>query len=200
MKTRQRKTKDPCQICFMHKDLCFCSQIPSLTLKTRISLVVHYKELKRTSNTGRLAITALKNSEMIIRGREQEERSDLSTLLSDHYQTILLYPSGDAALLDESFLKNVKKPIHLIVPDGNWRQAGKVNVRHPELKDVVRVKLKPQTAAKEFLRKEHIEGGMATLEAIAMAIGVLEGTEAEAKLMNLYQLKLQQTLIARGQK
>lgn len=198
MKDRQRKTRDPCQVCFLHKDFCICDQIPNLDLKTKLSLVVHYKELKRTSNTGRLAVTALVNSEMHIRGLEQTEATDLSRLLLGDYQTLLLYPSDDSVLLNEDFISQFEKPIHLIVPDGNWRQAAKVHVRHKELKDVPRVRVTPKSQATAFLRKEHVEGGMATLEAIAQAMGVFEGPEIEKALNDLYQLKLQRTLKARG--
>ena len=61
---RKRKTKDPCPECFLHKNLCICSLIPDLETKTRVVLIVHAKELKRTTNTGRLALKSLKNSEL----------------------------------------------------------------------------------------------------------------------------------------
>ncbi len=198
MNIRQRKTKDPCQVCFLHKDFCICDQIPKLSVKTRLSLVVHYKELKRTSNTGRLAVTALTNSELRIRGLEQEEATDLSDLISSDYQSLFLYPSEDSTLLTNDFVKNFTKPIRLIVPDGNWRQAGKVHIRHQELKSVPRVRVTTLNKATQFLRKEHVEGGMATLEAIAVAFGAIEGAEVERALTDLYQLKLQRTLQARG--
>ena len=165
-----------------------------------MSLVVHYKELKRTSNTGRLAVTALTNSQMLVRGLEQAEATDLSQLLLSDYETLFLYPSEDSVLLTPSYVSQFQKPIHLIVPDGNWRQAGKVHVRHKELADVPRVRVSPMKPATHFLRKEHVEGGMATLEAIAHAFGAIEGQEVERALNDLYQLKLTRTLVARGQK
>ncbi len=200
MKSRLRKTLDPCQGCFLHKDYCICEFIPRLDLKTRISLVVHYKELKRTSNTGRLAIKALVNSELVIRGFEQTEKTDLTKILNPNYQSLLLYPADGAEFLTQEYLENYERPIHLIVPDGNWRQASKVNSRHLELKDVPRVKLLPRVSGPLFLRKEHIENGMATLEAIAAAFGVIESSEVGAQLSQVYKLKLEQTLKARGTK
>ncbi len=198
MNLRQRKTKDPCQICLLHKDRCICDRIPKLTLATRVSVVAHYKELKRTSNTGRLAIAALTNSEILVRGLEQIEKTDFSKLISEEYQSLLLYPSESAIMLNAEFVNAFCKPVHLIIPDGNWRQASKVNSRHPELNGVPRVKVSSRVQATQFMRKEHIEGGMATLEAIAVALGVIEGAAVELALTELYQLKLQQTLKARG--
>jgi hypothetical protein len=39
---------------------------------------------------------------------------------------------------------------------------------------------------------------MATLQAIACALGVIEGDLVKAQLMKLYHAKLEQTLIGRG--
>jgi DTW domain-containing protein YfiP len=200
-KDRLRKTKEPCPLCFLHLDLCICEFIPKLNLKTRVSLVVHYKELKRTTNTGRLAIAALSNSEMLVRGEiqiEDPKALDLSTLIMPNYESVLFYPSTDAIELSPEWVAAQKKPIHLIVPDGNWRQASKVHYRHPELKELNRVKITPKCQATQWMRKETVEGGMATLEAIARALEILEGREVGGSLLNLYQLKLERTLASRG--
>ncbi len=195
--SRKRKTIAPCPTCFLHVDRCICSLIPSLTLKTKISLIVHTKELKRTTNTGRLAIKALVNSEMRIRG-EGKEALDLSDLLSSGYKTYLFYPSDEAVELDENLVKSSPLPIQLIVPDGNWRQASKVHYRHHELKDVVRVKITTPNLNPLHMRAENTEHGMATLEAIAQALGIIEGKAVGDVMMKLYQDKLEATLRGRG--
>lgn len=193
---RQRKTKNPCSDCGISLDRCICSQIEELSLKTRLILLVHYKELKRTTNSGRLAVKALKNSEMKIRGKEREPL-DLTPLLTNDYQSLVFFPSEDAVELTKEVVASFKKPIQLIVPDGNWRQASKVPQRHPELKSLPKVFLKIPNTAKDHLRKEHSEFGMSTLEAIARAYGVIEGEAVENKLLALYQLKLQATILGR---
>ncbi len=194
---RKRKTKDPCPVCFLHKDRCICHQIPLLDLKTRVCLVIHAKELKRTTNTGRLALQALKNSEMHVRG-ESRDKLDLSELLNPAYEPLLLYPSDDAIELDALFVSQLKKPVLLIVPDGNWRQASKVHHRHQELALVQRVCLKKKTPSVQNMRAESTVDGMATLEAIAGALRWLEGEGVGNSLQRLYEQKLTQTLIGRG--
>jgi DTW domain-containing protein len=203
---RKRKTVDPCKTCYLHKDRCICALIPCLNLKTRLCLVVHAKELKRTTNTGRLAIKALINSEMRVRG-EDRDGLDLSDLLNPDYNTLLLYPCEGAVELTNSFVKQIKKPIQLIVPDGNWRQASKVHYRHKELLGVERVclvrPLEKSTETKADKRKnirlETVKEGMATLEAIAFALGAIEGPVVQKSLLDLYKAKRDQTLLARGQ-
>ena len=195
---RQRKPKSPCLKCFLNSSLCICSLLPILDLKTKISLIIHAKELKRTTNSGRLALHCFTNSEMRIRG-ESKEPLDLSDLLTPNYQSLLFYPSEAAVELTPAFVSSLEgQPIQLIVPDGNWRQASKVQSRHSELKNIPRVMLRRPNLAKFHLRAESSEFGMSTLEAIAHALGVIEGSFVEKKLMAVYQLKLERTLLGRG--
>ena len=191
------RTKDSCPICYLTRPLCICASIPTLDLKTRVCLIVHVNELKRSSNTGRLALRALVNSEMRVRG-ETREALDLSDLLTHRYRTFLFYPSVDAVELDHELVARDRTPIQLLVPDGSWRQASKVHFRHHELKDVPRVKIGALNTAKFNLRFQHRPEGMATLQAIAHALGVIEGDLVKAQLMKLYHAKLVRTLIGRG--
>jgi len=183
----------------MHLDRCICSFFPNLDLKTKVSLVIHAAELKHTTNTGRLAIKSLTNSEMRVRGFERI-RLDLSDLLSPKYRTFLFYPSDDALELNEDLVSQCDLPIQLIVPDGSWRQAFKVHSRHPELKEIPRVKISTKNTSTYHIRNETNEYGMATLQAVALALGIIEGPEVKEKLMKLYQAKLEQTLMSRGKK
>lgn len=195
---RQRKTKDPCPGCFLHRDLCICARVPRLALRTRVSLVVHARELKRTTNTGRLAVQALANSAMYTRGVDRAGL-DLSGLITSEYRSLLFFPTEDARELSPELVAESALPIHLIVPDGNWRQASKVHYRHAELKGLPRVKISAPNSARRHLRAETSPEGMATLQAIAHALRIIEGEEAAAPLLGLYEAKLTNTLRGRGQ-
>ncbi len=198
-KDRKRKTKNPCSECGLHASLCICHLIPKLQLSTKVTLIIHRRELKRTTNTGQLAIKSLQNSEMRVRGDLNKEPLDLSDLLTANYQTILFYPSDDAIELTKEFVSKSVLPFQLIVPDGNWRQASKVVSRHPELNQIQKVKISTVNTANFHLRSEHKPEGMATLQAIALALGVIEGPLVQRELLNLYEAKLHHTLIGRGQ-
>lgn len=181
----------------MHKTRCLCDEIPKLHLLTRVCLVIHTSEMKRTTNTGRLAVKSLVNSEMRVRG-DGRERLDLSDLLIPQYRTVLFYPAPDALELTADFVQASSIPIQLIVPDGNWRQAGKVHYRHHELKNITRVMIKAPNLSTHHLRAESSPEGMATLQAIAWAMGIIEGPSVKESLLALYQLKLERTLVGRG--
>lgn len=192
----QRKTQDPCAGCFLHRERCICEFIPSLQLRTKLSLIIHYKEMRRTTNTGLLAAKALVNSEVVVRG-EVGQALDLQTVLDPRFRPVLFFPSEDAIDLNEDFIKQSEKPIQLLVPDGNWRQASKIHYRHREIKELPRVMIKTPNPEIQRLRKETIPEGMATLQAIAEAMGVIEGAAIKRELLRLYHRKLEGTLKGR---
>ena len=134
---------------------------------------------------------------MRVRG-ETREALELRDLLTDRYRTFLFYPSVDAVELDNELVAQTQTPIQLIVPDGTWRQARKVHSRHHELKDVPRVKISTPDSSKFHLRAQHRPEGMATLQAIAHGLGVIEGDLVKEQLMKLYDAKVERTLIGRG--
>jgi len=191
------KAKERCSVCDASLTLCMCSVMPRLDLHTKIALVIHHRELERSSNTGLLALRALVNSELRIRG-DSREALDLSDLLSPRYRTLLFYPCAAAVELDRDLVCKDPRPIQLIVPDGTWRQARKIHSRHPELKDVPRVKISTPNDSMFQLRAQSRPEGMATLQAIACALGIIESDQVGVQLMKLYRARLDRTLKARG--
>ena len=168
-----------------------------MDLRTRIALVIHHREISRSSNTGLLALKSLVNSELRIRG-ESRQTLDLSDLLSPDYQTFLFYPSDDALELDRELVCQDARPIQLIVPDGTWRQARKIHSRQLELKNIPRVKISAPNHSTFQLRAQSRPERMATLQAIACALRIIEGDLVEAQLMKLYRARIDRTLRARG--
>jgi len=191
------KAKERCSVCGASLTLCMCAELPRLNLRTRIALVIHHRELARSSNTGLLAHQSLVNSEVRIRG-ESREVLDLTGLLSPEYRSLLFYPSDDALELDHELVCHDVRPIQLIVPDGTWRQARKIHSRHPELKDIPRVKISAPNHGIFQLRAQSRPERMATLQAIACALRIIEGDLVAAQLMKLYHARVDRTLRARG--
>ena len=171
-----------------------CAVLPRLAVRTKVVLVIHRHELLRSSNTGMLALRALVNSELRIRGQS----IGVSDLLSSDYRSLLYYPSADAVELTSELVAVDPRPIQLIVPDGTWRQARKIHSRHPELKGVLRVKISTPNDSTYQLRAQSRPEGMATLLAVAAALRIIEGEAVALELMQLYQARVARTLGARG--
>lgn len=184
-------------MCGASRALCLCDAMPKMELKTKVCLIIHHRELSRSSNTGVLALRALTNSEMRVCG-ERRKTLDLADLLTPHYRAFLFFPSEDAVELDRALVLQQRVPIQLVVPDGTWRQASKISSRHRELKDLPRVKIGAPSGPTVQLRAQSRPEGMATLQAIAYGLGIIEGDLVRVQLMKLYQARIERALIARG--
>ena len=194
---RQSTKNERCETCGASATACLGDVVPRIELKTRICLVIHHRELSRRSNTGLLAVRALLNSEVRVRG-EDREALDLQDLLTNQYRSFLFYPSSDAVELNRGLVMQDATPIQLLVPDGTWRQARKIHSRHEELRDLPRVKISTPNNSIFQLRAQSRPERMATLQAIAHGLGIIEGDSVRAQLMKLYQAKIERTLKARG--
>jgi len=180
----------------MHATLCICELLPALTPRTRVALLVHHREASKPTNTGQLAVRCLVRSSVTVIGA----RDQVAVIppVEAHEQGLLLYPADDAVSIAE--YANSEKPIVLFVPDGSWRQAHKMRRRQPSLAALPCVIL-PELATTTYrLRSEPQEGGLATLEAIARALRLLEGDPAlETALLDVFQIMVDRTLWLRGQ-
>jgi DTW domain-containing protein YfiP len=181
----------------MHLPLCICAAIPRYALATRVVLVMHRREEHKPTATGPLALEALANSELRVHGY-QDRPLDLSDLDVPERRTLLLYPGDDVPVLGAELLARDPRPVTLVVPDGSWRQAARMGRRLPGLEraEMVRLPEGPRTAW-GIRREEHAEG-LATFEAIARALGIIESPAVEAGLVALFRLMVQRTLQTRG--
>lgn len=181
----------------MRTELCVCAEIPKLNTTAHLVLIMHAAELRSTTNTGRLAAQAFPYSEIRVRGRPGDPLS-AQGIIAPERQGLLLYPSDDATELTADFVRSFNKPITLIVPDGTWNQAGKVVKRVPELSEVPRVKLPPGPPSQYQLRVSPQIENLATIEAIARAMGVIENKAAQLALERLLEFVVKRTLWSRG--
>lgn len=194
--SRRNNAARRCARCRMHMSLCVCALIPRIETQTRVVLVIHRAEERKPTNTGRLATECLVNSEVVVRGHQAAASEPL--VFAPGSQPVLLFPAEDAVPLAE--LAPSLSRVTLIVPDGNWRQASKVRSRVPGMRDVPCATL-PASAAKPSiyrLRSEAHEHGLATIEAIARALGILEGPHVEDALTLPFRAMVERTLWARG--
>lgn len=181
--------------CHLHASLCMCSHIPHLLTRTRLVLVTHYREDRKPTNTGRLATECLSNSEIWVRGHAQQPCEHF--VIDPQTLPVVLFP-GEASIPLADFI-GASQPVTLIVPDGTWRQASKVPHRVPSLTGVPLVSLPNAGPVTQYrLRNETREGGLATMEAIARALGLLEGPEVQAVLERVFRIMVERTLWSRG--
>jgi len=184
----------------MHATLCVCELIPTLSTRTRLVLVIHRREARKPTNTGRLAILAMPNSEVLIRGHE-DDRKD-AFVAPEGSRPLLLFPHEGAIPLDQvASSPGDDRPVTLVVPDGNWRQASKIRQRVGGVSDIPCVTLPAGRPSSYRLRYEAHREGLATVEAIARALRILEGDRGphvEDALISVFQAVVERTLWTRG--
>jgi DTW domain-containing protein len=181
----------------MHPDLCVCDLVPVLPTATRLIVVMHRREWTKTTATAHLLAMALPSGELRVRGH-RDAPLEPEGLVDPERRTLLLFPSDDSVELSPALMAADPRPVTLVVPDGSWRQASKMPRREPLLRDLPRVRLPDGQVTRYRLRSEPRSGGLATFEAVARALGVLEGPEVAARLGALFDVMVERTLSSRG--
>jgi len=169
--------------------LCLCSELPELTLATRIALVIHHIETHKSTNTGRLLARIVHGVDVRVRGeRGGPVRSPLSG------RRLVLYPEERARTLTAA---DASPDLVLVVPDGTFGQARRMINRDPDIAGAEIVQLPAGPPSRYGLRRSPVEGKLSTFEAVARAIGILEGPEPEATLLAAFDRFVERARIVR---
>jgi DTW domain-containing protein len=177
-----------CAVCGLHVHACVCALMTPLPVRTRVIVLVHCRELYRPSNTGRLLPLALAGCEIHQRGLPEG-----SAPLGPLTDPAVLFPIEGAEVLSAE-----RAPATLVVSDGNWRQAKRIARREPALATARRVVLPVGPPSEYQLRSHPDPSRVSTFEAVARALGILEGPEVEAAMMPLFHAAVERVLRSRG--
>ncbi len=192
---RDRETEGlRCGRCRLHRALCVCALLPRLETRTRVVFILHRLEERKSTNTGRLAALCLPNSEVVVRGDEASPGGPFAP--APGTRPLLLFPHPGAAPVARA--AGDDRPVTLVVPDGTWRQASKVRRRVPGLLGLPCVTPPPGPPSCYRLRSEARAGDLSTLEAVARALGELEGGAVRAELERVFLIAVERALWARG--
>lgn len=195
------KSAKRCPVCRLHEADCLCPYLRPITTISRLVLVMHHRELAKPTSTGPLALAALPNSEHHLHGL-RDRPLDLTHLHTSERRLLVLFPSEKAVPLSPELIQADPRPVSLIVPDGNWRQARRIPQRVPGLPQLPTVTLPAGGPSRWGVRNEPTPEGLATFEAIARAFGILEGPvtgpRVQAELEALFERLVAATLAARG--
>ena len=200
--SRRQKPHLRCPDCRMHRSLCICSLLPRLETRTRVVLIVHQLEAVKPTNTGLVAARCLPSSTVVYRGRPPEgigatpDWPAAVAAAAAGAQPLVLYPHPSATPLEA--WRSRTEAVALVVPDGTWAQATRIHARvAARAGDPPCVSL-PASRTGKRLRAARSPHQMATLEAVALALGILEGPEVEAALLRVFRIMTERTLWTNG--
>jgi DTW domain-containing protein YfiP len=198
MSQRRASHHNRCPECRINKHFCVCEHLAQLKTSTNVSLIVHVSELKLTSNTAQFVEKLLpEQSQIFIRGRVHENFSP-TELLQRPGRALFLFPDENSQELNQKFLDKYPGPYHLIVPDGNWTQAKKVKKREELFDNIPTVRLPAGPVGEYRLRKAPRPEWVSTFEAVAHALGVLDGSAVRDSMLNFFRKWVEATLAARS--
>lgn len=187
----------PCPVCRIHGWLCVCALAPRVATRTSLLLVVHVHELGRTSNTARLLALAIRDATLVGHGGLGAP-IDPASYVPAGATPLVLFPGRGAKPLTPELVATLPSPLALIVPDGNWKQAGRMVKRLPLLAGAVKVALPDRAFTGSALRRNRPGHRMSTYEAVAQTLGVLEGEAVAAPLIDFYRRATDRMLFVRG--
>jgi DTW domain-containing protein len=177
-----------CPGCFIPHALCLCAEVPRVETRTQFLLVRHAKELRKSTNTARIAALAMPNLTLM----------DYGLPGAPFPEEVLAAPGTWVLFPGEGQRPSEERPSRLVVLDGTWAQARRILHRLPSLQMMPRLSFERPAPPLIRLRRPHFSQGMSTLEAIAEAVEHLEGEERAAPLRQLNALMVQRVLRSRG--
>jgi DTW domain-containing protein YfiP len=186
-----------CSACRLPEPLCACHLLPRLAVRARVVLFLHRREVISSTNTGRLAAQMLEGAEMRELGRDPAE--GVGAALPAGRRLVLFPREGARELTAEDGAGEGGEPVVLLVPDGTWGAARRMMHRVPELAGAEVVTLPAAAGPSRYrLRSSEREGALCTLEAVARALGILEGEAVEGALMGALEAFVERGMLARA--
>jgi DTW domain-containing protein YfiP len=163
-----------CRRCLRPEPFCVCDQLPSLTPRTRVVILQHPREARLAICSAWLTHLALQGSELL-RGVRFDDHPRVRQLC-DAAGTALLFP-GPGATPAGALAQ--APPSTLLVVDGTWPQALKMLRASPRVAALPRISVEAaEPSGYAGLRAEPEAGHLATIDAVAEALGALEGDAA----------------------
>lgn len=164
-----------CPTCQRPASVCYCDRLPRLETATRLFVLQHPRERRVPVGTARILSLCLPSARLLI-GLDFAEEPELKAALADPERPAgLLFPGPEAIDLEKS---PPGRPITLIAVDGTWSQAKKLLRLNPAIAALPRYGLTPPPSEYRIRHGPRADY-VSTLEAVAAALGVLEGEPAK---------------------
>lgn len=160
-----------CAGCGRPPSVCWCAQAVSLRTRTRVVILQHPREARVAIGT--VAIAARCLPEALVDRAVVFPPERLAALLHGDpaRPPVLLFPTDDARdLRAEPFAHDVT----LVLLDGTWTLAARLLKLNPALRELPRVRFTPAAPSRYRIRREPEAHCVASIEALAEALGVLE--------------------------
>jgi DTW domain-containing protein YfiP len=171
------RMRSTCYRCLRPTTFCVCADLRPVASVTRVVLLQHPREARLAICSAWLTRLALENAELH-RGVRFEDHPRVREVAGAP-GTALLFPGPGSVPAGEG-----PPPRTLVVIDGTWLQAERMLRDNPALAALPRIGLTPaRESGYAGLRREPAPGHLSTIEAVALALGAIEGDPARFEPM-----------------
>jgi len=165
-----------CPCCAYPARTCLCDAINETRYQTRVVILQHPDEARHAKNTARLIGLVNPETELVI-GESAEDFARIRAHYADDSRAVVLYPAPESTALGKTA---DSAPVEtIIIIDGTWRKAKKIWLTNEWLQSMRVCHLNDLNESAYNIRSSRVTGGMASIEAVAHALALLEDTSTE---------------------
>lgn len=202
----QPTRRQRCDRCARPLSHCLCAHVQVVSHRTAVLVLQHPDEASHPFNTARLAVLGLANAQCWV----GEVFDALPARLAQAQRPALLFPGPEATMLSLDGDASVQASAHamspwrdgmpdlLVVPDGTWRQAGRLVRMNPVLDALPRLALPASAPSRYRVRRARQADAVSTLEAIVRSLAVLEPEVDAEPVLRLFDAMVEQQIRAMG--
>ncbi len=158
----------------------------------KITLLTHFKEFEKRSNTGRLVVDVLGSAAEQVRWDRMNPPAKLIEEIAAG-NVALIYPG--ATNDNDGDLSSISQ---CIIIDGTWHEARKIHQRSPYLQDIRRICLKTDGKSVYNLRKNQKESGLCTAECVIEVLRLSGNSEEAERLQERFLAFIRPPGLMRG--
>lgn len=181
------KERNICVKCLRSDKTCLCEYVVKIDTKIHFVILIHPKEFREKTGTGRLTHLSLKNSEMIM-GVDFSKDNRVNELINTR-DCYLLYPGDDAIKIDEEkVLLNQKKETVFFIIDGTWATAKKMMKLSLNLHLLKRVSFNVNFSSEFKIKQQPDKFCLSTIESTALLLSHLQSSGVEHFTNNPFEI------------
>ena len=161
-----------CPDCVLVKTFCVCEKLKNLSCQLpgyRVVVLMNQREQYRASNTAKVIERVVSGGQIFIDGLEDDWNQFQDLLKNYSGRTFVLFPSDSSVEYSELTSRedrSVEEEGLIVVVDGTWRQARRLNKKIPQ--EIPRVKITPLTLSKFLCRRQTRVDRVCTAEALSL--------------------------------
>lgn len=190
-----------CPSCLMATFACYCAARTPQKSACEITLLYHYTEIHKPTNSGRLIADLFPhNTQAYIWSRTEPSAALLERLNTYKDSSIILFPETHKRLelaSHQASLPNSEQPLHVILLDATWRLASKMLHQSRWLDAIPTFAISEHIQRSFKVRHAKHENQFATAEVMAMLLAQAGEPAPSHALATYYQTFNEHSLISR---